>query len=64
MKTFILSITLILWFLITGVLALSIIGWVLIMPIPNNTFYHMSLDNRRSTWMTIGLDIKNKLLRD
>lgn len=50
------------WLIFTTILACSIIGWILLFPVPNYTEYFMSLDRRRSTWMQVGIDLKDKLL--
>jgi hypothetical protein len=58
-----LSIIFVIWLILTTILALSIIGWVIILPVFNDTQYFKGLEDRRSTWMTLGLDLKNNLLK-
>jgi hypothetical protein len=53
---------LIIWMIFTFILAVSVIGWVLLLPQPNHTSYHKPLSEVRSTWMQIGIDLKDKLL--
>lgn len=63
MKIFTLSILLMIWMIFTMFLALSIIGWAILLPVSNDTGYYMPMsDERRSTWMIIGLQLKDKLL--
>jgi hypothetical protein len=63
MKTTTLGILLLFWFIFTLILACSVIGMFVLMPVPNTTAQWMPMtDDRRSTWMLIGLDIKRKLL--
>jgi len=63
MKYLMLSFILVFWIIITVLLSLSIIGWVILLPVPNNTNYYKPMtDSRRSAWMLIGLSIKDKLL--
>lgn len=63
MKTFGLIVLLMFWLLMTMILTCSVIGLLLLCPVLNNTNYHMNMtDDRRSTWMLIGLHIKDKLL--
>lgn len=49
------------WMFITLILCLSIIGWILLLPKPNNTEYFKSVSETRSTWMSLGYDIFNKI---
>ena len=56
------AVCLIVWFLLTVVLALSVIGWVVICPQINGTNYYKPQEELRSTWMRIGIDLKNKLI--
>ncbi len=62
MKTIVIATLLFFWMVATIFLALSFIGWVLIMPTPNETSYYKPLDGRRSTWMSLGHDLKNTLI--
>ncbi len=54
MKSLVLGFLLVIWFIFTLILTCSIIGMILFIP--------GSYDDK-STWMEIGADIKNKLLR-
>lgn len=53
----------VIWMLITFVLAISIIGWVLIIPKQNYTDYDKSVDETRSTWMRIGYGMFNRIMQ-
>jgi hypothetical protein len=56
---------LIFWMLFTIVLICSIVGMLFLAPVPNDTSYYRPMtDDRRSTWMLIGLKTLNKLLED
>ena len=52
------------WFILTMLLALSVVGWIVFLPQPNNTNYYKPQPELRSTWMRIGIDLKDKLLID
>ena len=56
------AITLMFWMIFTLILALSIIGWAILIPQINNTRYYKPQEDLRSTWMRIGYSLKNKLL--
>lgn len=52
------------WMIATIFLSLSILGWVIIFPMPKTSDYNIeSLSSRRSTWMQIGFDLKDSLLK-
>jgi len=60
-----LVVALIFWMIFTMILCLSVIGWVLLIPSINDSMLHIPVHpTRTSTWMRIGLDIKDKLLKD
>jgi hypothetical protein len=63
MKKATIAITLILWFLLTILLTLSIIGLVLL--VHRQDTYSSSKDSKeiRSTWMCIGMDLKDALVK-
>jgi hypothetical protein len=51
--------------LLTIALICTIVGALFLTPVPNNTGYYMPMtDERRSTWMLIGLRTLNKFLED
>lgn len=54
----------ILWLIITMILAVSVVGWVLLFPHQNNNFSYKPLSELRSTWMTIGYNLCNSLIKD
>lgn len=63
MKNILLAILLIIWMLFTLFLICSIVGMIFLAPIPNNTdFYKPMSDDRRSTWMLIGINLLRKIL--
>lgn len=63
MKIFALVLLLIVWLILTLVLSVSVVGWVILLPVQNNSFDYMPMsDDRRSTWMLIGIRILRKLL--
>lgn len=62
MKIFCLTFLLIIWFLLTVILATSIIGWILLIPQNNDTRYYKSQSELRSTWMRIGYSLKDALI--
>ncbi len=56
-------ILLIFWMLFTILLICSIVGMLFLAPVLNDTSYYMPMtDDRRSTWMLIGLRTLNKFL--
>ncbi len=57
-----LAILFLLWLIITTGLCLSILGWVLIFPVSNDSYHFKGLGERRSTWMSIGLELKDYLV--
>ena len=50
------------WCLFTLILVCSIIGLVILLPEPNYSEYRIPQEESRSTWMRIGIDLKDKLL--
>jgi hypothetical protein len=65
MKTFGLVLAFTLWMIFTLVLCFSIIGLILLAPSINDSTYYIPVyPTRTSTWMRIGLDIKDKLLEN
>lgn len=56
------ALVLIIWMLLTFILAISIVGWALIVPVPNNSFEFSPISDRRSTWMSIGVGLYNNLI--
>jgi len=46
------------------ILAVSVVGWVLLFPHQNNNFSYKPLSELRSTWMTIGYNLCNSLIKD
>ena len=59
-----LHVLLIIWMFITLLLLLSVIGIVLFLPSINATQYYKPLSERRSTWMTIGVNLIEKIIKD
>ena len=57
------ALPLIVWMIISLILATSIIGLVLFIPGSNNTGYYMSISDRRSTWNTIGIKLLNNFIK-
>ena len=51
----------VIWMLMTMLLALSVIGWILLIPKQNDTGYFMSAEKTRSTWMSLGYSMFNKI---
>jgi hypothetical protein len=49
---------LIVWCFFTTILALSIVGWIVLLPQLNMTDYYKPQSELRSTWMRIGIDLK------
>jgi len=63
MKKTCLTISLCLWMIFTFILACSVIGWVVLLPQINYTSYHKHQSELRSTWMRIGIELKDKLVQ-
>ena len=61
MKT---TICFIVWCVLTMILAISVVGWIVLLPQLNMTDYHKPQSELRSTWMRIGIDLKDKLLTE
>jgi hypothetical protein len=62
MKAF-LGILLVIWFFLTVFLVLTIVGWAILLPVSNDTGYYKPMtDERRSTWMLIGLGLFRKII--
>ena len=55
---------LILWLILTFMLAISVIGWVLLLPQANNTEYHKPLSETRSTWMRVGHGLFESIIKN
>lgn len=64
MKTICLTFVLIFWLIITAILALSVIGWVALLPKINDSVYYKPQEELRGTWMRIGFDLKDSLIKD
>lgn len=62
MLKIIIAVTLMFWMTITLILALSVIGWAVLIPQINDTKYYKPQEDLRSTWMRIGYSLINKLL--
>jgi len=62
MKDFILGFIFIIWILITGILMLSIIGWVILVK-TNNTFEFHYGEKSRTVWMQFGYDLKEYFIK-
>jgi hypothetical protein len=52
----------VLWAIITMILALSVIGWVVLLPQVNDGQYYQPPEKLRSTWMRMGYGLIQKLL--
>lgn len=50
------------WCIITLILVLSVVGIILMIPQINATDYYKPQDELRSSWMRIGVDLKDKLI--
>jgi len=63
MKLLLLAFLIVMWFLFTVILACSIVGLLLLLPVQNNTGYHMEMtDSRRSSWIMIGRTLTTKFI--
>lgn len=65
MKNAGLVIALIFWMIFTMILCLSVVGLIILAPSTNDSMNYIPVyPTRTSTWMRIGLDIKDKLIKD
>ena len=58
------TICLIVWCLLTVLLSLSVIGWIVLLPQSNSTGFYKPQPELMSTWMRIGIDLKNAVLKN
>lgn len=57
------SILLFFWMIFTVVLICSVVGILFLAPVINDTGYYKPMtDDRRSTWMLIGLNLLRKIM--
>ncbi len=57
------TIPLIVWMILTLILALSVIGWIVLLPQMNDTSYYKPQEELRSTWMRIGHGLYKKAVQ-